>query len=51
VRGLELGKGEVNDWKNEMAEFLRLKTSWLNVDKIIRVENVGTESAPSYHVE
>jgi hypothetical protein len=25
-----------------MAEFLRLKTSWLNVDKVIRVENIGT---------
>jgi hypothetical protein len=34
-----------------MAEFIRLKTSWINVDKIIRVENLGTESKPSCRVE
>ncbi len=33
-----------------MAEFLRLKSQWLNVDKIARVENFGTPSEPNLTV-
>jgi hypothetical protein len=29
-----------------MAEYLRVGTSWLNVDKIIRVDNHGTPADP-----
>ncbi|HEV2947779.1 MAG TPA: hypothetical protein VGX70_10405 [Gemmataceae bacterium] len=29
-----------------MAQFLRLQTTWINVDKIVRVENGGTPTAP-----
>lgn len=28
-----------------MAEFIRLENSWINVDKIIRVESVGPDEA------
>jgi len=33
-----------------MLEFLRFSKSWINVDKIVRVVNSGSEEAPTFTV-